>query len=77
MCSDALQNLEERQRKMFRHAREEGGCKQKKCMDERVASFITVPQFLNNSRENSLHALESFPITEKEGRKGKKSRQKK
>lgn len=52
---------------MFRHAREEGGRKQKKCMDEREESFVTVPQFLNENRENSLHTLESFQSTEKEG----------
>lgn len=52
---------------MFRHAREEGGGKQKKCLDEREESFITVPQFLNENRENSLHTLESFQSTKKEG----------
>lgn len=77
VCSDALQNLEERWQKMLRHAREEGGGKQKKCMDEREESFITVPQFLNKNRGKSLHILPSFQSTEKEGRRGKKNRQNK
>lgn len=59
VCSAALHNVEERWWKMFRYAREGGG-KQKKCMDERMESCITVPQFSNSNRENSLHTLDLF-----------------
>lgn len=54
-----------------------GGGKQKKWMDEREESLITVPQFLNKYREKTLHPLESFQSPEKEGRRGKKKRQNK
>jgi len=59
---------------MFRHGREEGGGKQKNCVDEREESLITAPPFFNQNRENSLRTPESFQSPEKEGRKEKKKR---
>lgn len=57
---------------MFRPSREGGGGKQKKCLDEKEESFITVPKFLTKNSESSLHTQESVQSTEKEGRRGKK-----
>lgn len=61
---------------MFRHARGGGG-KQKKRMDEREESLITVPQLLNKYRQKTLHPLESFRSPGKEGRRSKKNGQNK
>lgn len=49
---------------MFRHARDEAGGKQKKYMDERKESFITVPQFSNREQSSYIRSLQS---TGKEG----------
>lgn len=57
---------------MFRPAKRGGGGKQKKCLDEREESFMRVPQFLIQNKENSLHTQESVQSTENEGRRGEK-----
>lgn len=58
---------------MFRPARVGGGGgKQKKCLDEREESFLRIPQFLIQNKENSLHIQEPVQSTEKERKRGEK-----